>query len=113
MDIFSHVIIWLVDSSQSVLGWLMDIWHACGNVVLTFLTFFIIFSVVRVLLIPLIGRSISSGQSDRVRSPDMRGSSWYQGPNYTPSSSHSSYHSTGGKFHPSTTSRPSSRYQGH
>lgn len=66
MMTFSDVYSMLLESFQACLNWLVTLFD--NSFINAFLTFFIIFTVVRVLLVPLIGRTLSGGSSDSVRS---------------------------------------------
>lgn len=66
MITFNDVSSMLSQSFQACLNWLVTLFD--NSFVNAFLTFFIIFTVVRVLLMPLIGRTLSGGSSDSVRS---------------------------------------------
>ena len=63
---FNDVSSMLSQSFQACLNWLVTLFDY--SFLNAFLTFFIVFTVVRVLLMPLIGRTLSGGSSDSVRS---------------------------------------------
>lgn len=67
MDLISEVILNLIKSAEHCIKWLVDFWNSCGNVTTTFLTLFIIFTGVRLLLVPLLGMKANPGSSDRAR----------------------------------------------
>lgn len=76
---------WLKSALLSPLDWLTDMWNSIGTTIpVLFFTFFALFTFVRLILFPLIGRAVSAGQSDRVRSTTTYkpfktadGSTWY------------------------------------
>lgn len=60
----------LYQAINSCLSWLLNVWESSGDVITLFTSLFLIFTFVRLVLRPLLGSSVRSGSSDRVKNDD-------------------------------------------